>query len=71
MKIQKIIRRHRRDFIAVYECEHCGNTYEGPGYDDGFFHWSVIPDWECGSCGKKAKEDYRPMGTKYEAHEVV
>ena len=71
MKIQKIIRQHRRDFTAIYECEHCGNTYKGSGYDDDYFHRSVIPGWECDSCGKKAKEDYRPMGTKYEAHEVV
>ena len=26
---------------------------------------------ECKACGKKAPEDYRPLGTKYAAHEVV
>ena len=71
MKIQKIIHRHRRDFTAIYECEHCGNAFEGLGYDDDFFHRSVIPNLKCDSCGKKAKEDYHPMGTKYEAFEVV
>ena len=71
MKIQKIISRHRRDFTAIYECEHCLYTYEGPGYDDDVFHKIVIPSWECKLCGKKADGNYRPMGTKYEAHEVV
>ena len=70
MRIQKIIHRHRREFTAIYECEHFLHTYEGPGYDDGFFYWSVIPDWKCDSCGKKAKADYHPMA-KYAAHEVV
>ena len=24
MKIEKIIHQHRRDFRAIYKCEHCG-----------------------------------------------
>ena len=70
MRIQKIIHRHRREFTAIYECEHCSHSYEGLGCDNDFFHRSVIPNLECDSCGKKAKEDH-PMGTKYEAFEVV
>jgi len=70
MKIQKIIHQNRRDFTAIYECEHCGDTYEGSGYDDSYFHRVVIPGLECLSCGKKA-EDYHPRKTKYEDHEVV
>ncbi len=38
MRIKKIISQDRRDFTAIYECEHCGFTYEGNGYDDSYFH---------------------------------
>lgn len=38
MKIKKIISQHRRDFQAVYECEHCGYTVKSYGYDDEYFH---------------------------------
>lgn len=26
MKIQEITSQHRRDFYAIFECEHCGAT---------------------------------------------
>jgi primosomal protein N' len=71
MKIQKITEQHRRDFSAVYECEHCGHTETGSGYDDAYFHRTVVPRMECKQCGKTAGNDFRPMGTKYAAHEVV
>ena len=71
MKIKKITSQHRRDFSAVYECEHCGAESEGSGYDDAYFHETVIPMMECQKCGKKADETYRPLTTKYAAHEVV
>ena len=71
MRIQKIESQHRRDFIAIYKCEHCGHTKRGKGYDDDNFHRNVIPNKICDECGKSAGEDYRPMGTKYAAHEVV
>jgi len=29
MKIKKIVSQHRRDFIAIYECEHCGHEEKG------------------------------------------
>jgi len=67
MKIQKIISRSRRDFIAIYECEHCGATEESNGYDDANFHKNVIPSFVCKNCGKCAREDYIPRGTKYPA----
>ena len=38
MKIKEIIYQHRRDFEAIYECEHCGNTVKEGGYDDANFH---------------------------------
>lgn len=65
MKIQKIISQHRRDFQAIYECEHCGHTHEEYGYDDSNFHNNVIPDMECQNCKKKSSDDYRPLKTKY------
>lgn len=71
MKIQKIKSQHRRDFYAVYECEHCGFTEQGPGYDDDNFHRNVIPKIKCSKCGKTAPKDYRPLSTKYSAHTVV
>ncbi len=66
MKIQKILSQHRRDFRAIYECEHCGHTKEGTGYDDAFFHSGVIPAMKCDECGKMAGDDYRPLATKYQ-----
>lgn len=65
MKIKKIKSQNRRDFTAIYECEHCGHTEEGDGYDDANFHQNVIPNMECGKCGKKAKDNYRPLKPKY------
>lgn len=65
MKIQKIISQHRRDFTAIYECEHCGHTKEGSGYDDSYFHQKVIPARKCKKCGKTAGDDYRALPTKY------
>ena len=65
MKIKEIINQHRRDFRAIYICEHCGNEYEATGYDDENFHDKVIPNMTCKKCGKKAKDSYRPLAPKY------
>ena len=65
MRIKEILHQYRRDFTAIYECEHCGHTYEDRGYDDAYFHNNVIPDMECPKCGKKAAENYRPLAIKY------
>lgn len=65
MKIKKITSQTRRDFWAVYECEHCGHEHKAGGYDDDHFHQRVIPDMACPSCGKKAPADARPLATKY------
>ena len=65
MRIKKIISQHRRDFQAIYECEHCGYTKRDYGYDDEYFHREVIPNKVCPKCGKKAADDYRPLATKY------
>ena len=71
MKIQKVTSQHRRDFRAVYECEHCGDTVEGSGYDDANFHHNIIPAMRCLECGKTAGDDYRPLTTKYPEGMVV
>ena len=65
MRIQRIKSQHRRDFTAIYECEHCGHTHENYGYDDSHFHQNVIPKMECPSCEKTAPEDHRPLAPKY------
>lgn len=64
MKIKKMLLQHRRDFTAIFECEHCGHEQESTGYDDTNFHQNVIPKIPCPKCGKKAI-DYVPRATKY------
>jgi rubrerythrin len=72
MFIKEILSQHRRDFQATYECEHCGYTEKRSGYDEDSFHRAVVPAMQCPSCDKTANsETFRPMGTKYSAHEVV
>jgi ribosomal protein L37AE/L43A len=71
MKIKKITSQDRRDFVAIYECEHCGNLHEAGGYDDSYFHQNVIPNMKCEKCGKKADDTYRPLATKYHDNEVI
>jgi len=66
MKIKKVLTQSRRDFTAIYECEHCGHSHESYGYDDSNFHKNVIPSFKCPECGKKADDTYRPLTTKYE-----
>lgn len=65
MRIKEILYQHRRDFRAIYECEHCGHAEEKRGYDDANFHKNVIPKMKCEKCGETAKESYRPLQTKY------
>ena len=65
MRIKEIVSQHRRDFTAIYECEHCGETQRAGGYDDAYYHNNVIPKMECKACGKAASETYRPLAPKY------
>ena len=65
MKIKEIISRNRRDFHAIYECEHCGHEYKQGGYDDSNFHQNVIPAMRCPKCEKTASENYTPLATRY------
>tara|TARA_R110000824_G_scaffold29245_1_gene97587 strand:+ start:827 stop:1045 length:219 start_codon:yes stop_codon:yes gene_type:complete len=72
MKIKRIVSQHRRDFYAIYACEHCeAVSEESYGYDDKNFHENVIPKMVCNSCGKTAGDDYRPLATKYDEGFVI
>jgi predicted RNA-binding Zn-ribbon protein involved in translation (DUF1610 family) len=71
MEIKKIISQHRRDFRAIYKCEHCGTEKEGYGYDDDYFHQNVIPNMKCTTCGKVSGDKYRPLATKYPGSAVI
>jgi len=66
MHIKHMISQHRRDFRAVFKCEHCEFEEERSGYDDTYFHQKVIPTIKCLQCGKTADiEKFRAMATKY------
>jgi len=65
MRIKEIIYQHRRDFVAIFECDHCGYEVKWQGYDDAYFHEEVIPTFICPECGEKAKDNYRPLKPKY------
>lgn len=77
MFIKKILSQHRRDFTAIYECEFCGNSHEDSGYDDSYFHQSVVPDKVCHECGKSTNSDTidgekpRPLTTKYPDWQII
>lgn len=71
MKIEKITSQSRRDFWAIYKCEHCGHEKKGSGYDDTHFHQNVIPSMKCEKCGKVAGDEYRPLTTKHPDSAVV
>lgn len=72
MRIEKYLWQNRRDFSAIYVCQFCGNKEERIGYDDDYFHNTVIPGMKCKACGKsiaenrdELDEEYRPFATKY------
>jgi len=65
MRIKKKLSQHRRDFTAIFECEHCGYEETMTGYDDKYFHEEVIPSFKCPKCGAGKHENYQPMKTVY------
>jgi len=71
MHIKRFISQNRRDFRAVYVCEHCSFAEEGYGYDDENFHQNVIPQKKCKKCGKVAGPGYRAYATKHAADAVL
>jgi ribosomal protein L37AE/L43A len=71
MYIKTITSQNRRDFRAIYCCEHCGDEHKGSGYDDSLFHDKVIPTMACKVCGKTGDDTYVPRATKYPDGMVV
>jgi len=65
MRINQFTYQHRRDFKAIFECEHCHNIYEDWGYDDANYHNNVLPTIKCPKCGLTSKDDYRPLQPLY------
>lgn len=75
MKVTRRFNQIRRDLSIDLECESCGNkeTYGG-AYDDRNFWDNVVPEMECGNCGKSTKdleEKVEFMPTRYAQDEVV
>jgi hypothetical protein len=71
MKIKQILTQTRRDFVAIFECEHCHSEIEKTGYDDSFFHDMVIPKMKCSECGKTSDNSYKPLQPKYSADTII
>ena len=71
MKIKEITSQIRRDFNAVFECEHCGAEETRSGYDVANFHANVIPKMKCPVCKKTAPDTFRPLTPKYGKNEVI
>lgn len=65
MKIKEILSQTRRDFQAIYICEHCKCECKMSGYDDTNYHQKILPKMKCKECGKASPDDYRPLTTKY------
>ena len=71
MRIKEKKSQFRRDFVAIYKCEHCGFEKEDSGYDDAYFHSKVIPAMKCDDCGKSAPNDYVPDKPVHPEHVTV
>jgi len=71
MRIKKKISQHRRDFRAVYVCEHCDHEHTDYGYDDHNFHVNVIPSMKCPECGETSPKDSPKTMPDVPAHVVI
>ena len=71
MFIKKILDQNRRDLSVIYSCEHCNYEFEGSGYDDTYFHNTVIPEMQCPRCGKIAGDYYKPLTPKYRDYQII
>lgn len=71
MHIKKKTYQSRRDFTAIYQCEHCDHETPGSGYDDAYFHENVIPRMECAECGKTADAMTPTTTPDVPAHVVI
>ena len=71
MHIKKKVSQSRRDFQAVYQCEHCDHEVESYGYDDTNFHQNVIPAMKCPECDKSADASTPTTTPDVPAHVVI
>lgn len=71
MHIKKKLNQYRRDFQAVYQCEHCDHEVESYGYDDAYFHQDVVSAMECPECGKTADTMTPTTTPDVPAHVVI
>ncbi len=51
MRLARKTSQDRRDFTGIYVCDPCGHEVTAYGYDDAYFHQTVIPAMECPACG--------------------
>lgn len=63
----------RNDYKSIWECEHCGHTFEGWGYSDRNFDENVIPNAICPKCsksrsGETAEEQEKRLGRTYKIY---
>lgn len=58
MYIKRKTFQSRRDFHALMDCEFCdASSIElKTGYDDAYYHGTVIPAMKCASCGHSGDE---------------
>ena len=71
MRINKILDRTRRDIYCLYECEHCGYTEKGSGYDDDNYHNNVVPKLKCKDCLRNSEGIGPKFTPKYGDHVVI
>ena len=62
MKIKEIIKQEGDEFNAIFECEFCGDLFEGYGYDEPDFYSYILPGTKCIECGRTSNNKYGPMG---------
>ena len=75
MKILKMLSQSRRDFTATLICESCDHEeHLDTGYDDAYYHSSVLPNMKCSKCGESTLTSKTPVtvqATRYpEGHQV-
>lgn len=71
MHIKRKTSQHRRDFTAIYACEHCDLEVAGSGYDDLNFHEYVVPRMICSSCKRTAEAGSPVTRPDVPAHVVI
>lgn len=71
MYLKEKLNQNRRDFTAIYACQDCGYEKTDRGYDDEYFHTTVIPKMVCDKCGTAGTPDLRRTGASIPAHVVI